>query len=371
MQEIPQLNFVTEENNSQYKAALLTWLQSDFEGRGKPKKHFLYNWDTIENAFDRDDAMVVLNKQREIVAYMVWSTYDGGAEIDIAEVRSDYRRQGIFKKMLSDFSDKFPDVYVLSASVLPQSEKIFLALGWQCVPAANRGKKFLKIVKPVLSPSNVLSDGCVIAICAEDVYKVQTNTDQYRHLMQYFQIHLDEDGKLHRPIVSAFHREGYVGIFFNKGLIAEGKAKHLFCRRKEKNGFIVIDRFDPKSPELFQQKHFFDQPELETSHFDETKERPRKRQRIDKPMEKDTTETKVNASPIAYRTRARMKAETPSRVPLTDSLSSSRPEKHETKKVGTSFSNPISKKRKRSPEVAVEEKNSSLSPSSSLFTFGK
>ena len=102
-----QTIFINEVNKLQYKKTLLDWLQSDFKNRGEPTPHFWNNRDMIARAFDDGDAMIVLNNQKEVIGYMIWSFYDGGLEIDIVEVREDHRGQGIFTEMLSALSNKF------------------------------------------------------------------------------------------------------------------------------------------------------------------------------------------------------------------------------------------------------------------------
>ena len=95
-----QIKFINEENKDKYAEKVLTWLRTDFfERDNEPKKHFWHNRRAIKEAFNHSDAMVVLNDRKEIIAYMIWTFCGGGrAEIDIVEVRKEYRQQGIFKK---------------------------------------------------------------------------------------------------------------------------------------------------------------------------------------------------------------------------------------------------------------------------------
>ena len=244
------IEFVDERNNASFKEKVLNWLRADFEKRRRPNNHFWHNRDAIARAFDSSQALVALTNRGECVGYMIWDIYaEIGAEIDIIEVKETYRQQGIFKKMLENFCEKFTDICVLSGSVLPQSEEIFEKVGWKKI-----GKKHIKIIKPCLSSLDALPEGQAIAVCSKDFYAVKAKPDEYSHLMKYFEIKMTPDGKLDKPLVTAHHYEGYIGIYLNKKLIAEGKAKHLF-----KDGYassfelLVLNKIMPVKPELFQE----------------------------------------------------------------------------------------------------------------------
>lgn len=260
------IKFINEENKSLYKKTVLTWLESDFKKRGKPLAHFWHNRSTIKEAFDRCDAMVALNSQEEFIGYMIWHFYSSGvgAEIDIIEVKENYQKQGVFKKALTAFSDKFTNVRVLSALVLQQAEKAFCSVGWE-----KWGKKHIKIIKPpVLRPLDTLPDGQVIAVCSENYYEVEANREKYKSSMRYFQIKLGKDGQLHEPIVTNHCYEGYIGVYFNKKLIADGKARHLFLNIKEdvstSRELLILTEIIPQEPELF--KEFFSGFQQEVKH---------------------------------------------------------------------------------------------------------
>lgn len=285
-----QTIFIDKENSSKYKNAVLAWLESDFIKKENPGEHFWHNRETIGKAFDDCEAMVALNANKEVVGYSIWAVYGIAAEIDIIEVREDHRKQGIFKQMLKDFTDKFADVHLLTASVLEQSEEIFSHSGWKAYDTDYQ-KKYFKIVRPQAKQLDALPDGRAIAVFSKvdaagskrhvDFYQVKSNPASYN--MKYFQIELDENGKLHVPVVTNFDYEGYIGVYFNRELIAEGKAKHLFVDGKCHRDFLVLDKIDPRQPEIFYTKGFLPnpapQPQLEADII--ATEPPRKRQRLE------------------------------------------------------------------------------------------
>lgn len=242
--------FVDELNKSKYKKTVLAWLESDYHKKENPEGHFWHNRGLIEESFDDCTAMIALNEQGIFVSYMIWEFFDNdiGAEIHIIEVKKEYQKQGIFKKMITDFAEKFTDIAVLSARVLPQSREAFRKAGWE-----KQREKHTKTIKPSVLALNSLPDGQVIATCSENFYKVQNNPEQYKDLMKYFQIQLDNNGRLLTPVVTAYYYEHYIGIYLNKKLIAEGKAKHLF-NYEDISGcseLLTLARIRPENPELF------------------------------------------------------------------------------------------------------------------------
>ena len=187
------IKFITEENKDKYREMVLNWLKSDYDKLGKPNDHFWHNKNAIIWAFNSRKAMVVLNNQKEVVGYMIWSIIGIRAEVDIIEVRKDCRRQGIFRQMLDTFSSKSTSISVLSASVLPQAETAFRRVGWE-IKYGNNRKKHIKVIRPGLRALNILPNGRVIAICSKtetdgrgytDFYMIKGN-QKYEHLMKYF-----------------------------------------------------------------------------------------------------------------------------------------------------------------------------------------
>jgi hypothetical protein len=268
------IKFIDEKNKLGYKKQVLKWLESDYYELGQPKNHFWHSQRTIAKSFDDYTAMVALNNQKEVVGYMVWLIIGIRAEIDIVEVKKDYRRRGICKRMLADFSNKFTNISVLSGSVLLQAEKAFEKMDWKIKYGCNNTKKYIKIIRPGLQPFNILPNDRVIAVCSQteitsneytDCYTIQDNPKKYQHLIKYFKIDLNEDGSLTAPIITDFHYEGYIGVYFNKKLIIEGKLRHIFSNDREmcNNGLdlLVMNKIKPLNLKLFHETGFFPMPQ--------------------------------------------------------------------------------------------------------------
>lgn len=272
--------FINEKNKEKYQAMVLSWLESDYVAQGKPKNHFFYNREIIASAFNQCRALVVLDNTQPniLVGYMVWSKVEDATEIDIVEVNSKYRRQGIFKKMLSDFAEHFSNVLVLTASVLKQAENAFNNVGWTKASLNSQSSHgeltpYYKIIQPSLEALHTLPDGCVIAVCSENYYQVKENPEKYQSAMKFFRIRLNENGKLYLPIITAFYMnnfhqyEGYIGVYLNKKLITEGKIKNVFKNYVCRANLLMLSDILPVRPELFEE--FLMQLKQETVNLDE------------------------------------------------------------------------------------------------------
>lgn len=130
--DVFQMEFSDQKNSSEFKNIVIKWLLADWRRHGFPFEHFWHNRDFISGAFDDHSALIAFNQKREFVGFMVWNIYSKmRAEIEFVNVKETYRRQGVFKQMQNALLDRFPEVCVLTATVLPQARIIFACAGWK------------------------------------------------------------------------------------------------------------------------------------------------------------------------------------------------------------------------------------------------
>lgn len=251
-------HFITEANYQHFENKVLSWLKNDFFQRGNPSHHFWHNAQMISDYFAAHRAMVVTNDKNELVAYMVWSTDDKVAEVQIIEVVPAHRRKGIFREMIDHFSKNYkPDL--LTASVLKQSETAFKKLGWTETPTVHNRKKFYKAVAPTVKPrSTCPKKGLVIALCTRYDFKTTDYVDYYtiqrdpkRYPMKYYPIQVSSELQLKTPIIAEFHQDDYIGVFYNGKFITSDKAKNLVNNFITVfNALLFINQLDPKNEDL-------------------------------------------------------------------------------------------------------------------------
>lgn len=246
-----QIYFATDTTKQDNRQLVLEWLEKDFREKHQPKNHFWYNRVTIADAFDACRGMVVRDDHQQFIGFMAWSFYGDkvGAEIDIVEIEESYRGQGIFKQILSAFSNYFPQLAVLSVSALPQAQPIFEKMGWQraatsstMLPAIS-DRIFFKILKTPTPFSNTLPNGISIAICSEDFYQVKTSPQRYADKTYFLSPVTGHEYSLTQPVVATCHKDGYLGFYLNQQLVYECKPKLLTNSVDCHHAIVLLNQF--------------------------------------------------------------------------------------------------------------------------------
>ncbi|CAL6098582.1 Conserved_hypothetical protein [Hexamita inflata] len=194
--------------------------------------------------------MITVNNKDEIVGYMIWDVCGYAClEIDIAEVKEEYRNRGILKNMIQALQDKYVDVTVLTGQVLDEAQDVFQRMGWEKINKKQDNNFYLKCLKPISKQHNELQDGLCLAVFSKfdledkigiNYFQIKENLDERK--LKYFQIDLDEQGRLITPVVTEFDYEGYIGIYLNKQLIKDGQTKRLFNNNVIYNNMLILDK---------------------------------------------------------------------------------------------------------------------------------
>lgn len=273
--ETLKICFANEQNKYNLREQVGNWLADDYYQKGKQSHHFFHNISTIYENFNVSCGMIVTNEKGHLVGFMTWiRNQTAKAEINIVEVNEYYRGKGVFKKMLIELSNKYPNIFILTAHVIPQSQHVFAHLGWQNTGHSQGTlKAFYHLIQPGVEPVDELPDGHVIAICPEDYYEVADNFKKYQNQMKYYKVDLDGNQLLLKPIIAESvlspqesSPNGYVAVYFNREFITSGKVKHIL----ESGTFdwigniLVIDQIKPNTPELFIEKGFLKDDEQTT-----------------------------------------------------------------------------------------------------------
>jgi len=240
--------------------------------------------------------MVAINDKNEVVAYLIWSTCSLIATIDILEVKTDYRRQGIGKAMMDALPTHLPLIAVLTAQTIPSSEQFFMQLGWQ--NSTRKGAKFKLLCSGVTSVRALPSFGCVIAICRQNYDAVVSNPERYSK--RYFQISVRTEGWLSKPVFARFSLDSYMAIYNNQVLIAEGTVNRLFQNARDivdnDVDLLVMSRIIPCDHSLFERIGLSDIPDSMRDKPDTETTRTSKRQRIEAAHEKHADVTAVGVA---------------------------------------------------------------------------
>lgn len=70
---MPTYRLIDDRNCEQYETAVSSWLEEDFESKGRPDSHPWHNVDDIKAQFGNNRGMVTLDDNQAVVGFMVWS----------------------------------------------------------------------------------------------------------------------------------------------------------------------------------------------------------------------------------------------------------------------------------------------------------
>lgn len=134
----------------------------------------------IFNQHKSSQTMVALNERQEVIGFMCINDIKiaGGAKgcLEYVQVKEEYRRQGIFKKMLNNLTAKYKGQIHLSAWVIQQSTEIFSSDGWKETEEVNEEEETTKFKKRItFTPALALKQRAAEAAAApESVRNVMT-----------------------------------------------------------------------------------------------------------------------------------------------------------------------------------------------------
>lgn len=131
------------------------------------KKGFYCNWNMIIKAYSEKRMAIIKNKDF-VIGYTIWRIEDIHIEIDIFEIKPEYRKKGIGKYFISEISEYF-------------KKKDFLAIKLFCEPEESeifwRKMDFIKFPKRGYSESELTFFKPLIIVT-----KSQTNVDENNKL---------------------------------------------------------------------------------------------------------------------------------------------------------------------------------------------
>ena len=227
-----EIFFADDASKSDFSKITLNYLEKDFASQDNLIPHFFCNKEMIEASFLSNKGLIATYSNK-FAGFLIWDKYELGLEIDIVEVNKDYRKKGIFKRMVNSLIERFPETCVLTGSIVPQSRRIFKKEGWQNIEGCinNNQSRYFKIIRPVAmqydSSFSVKKDEFSIAIAFlnNDWWNNQNDDEKHK---KYFKLNLDKQGNLTVPIVAKCPiPDSEIWIYKGENLIDTGKLKYF------------------------------------------------------------------------------------------------------------------------------------------------
>ncbi len=214
------------------------WL---IEEEQESNEGFYCNWNIIEKAFNNDE-LITLNLKEKTVGFLVWSKGEIYAEIDIMEIKPDYRKQGIGKLFFEQISEFFKQkgFLVIKLFCSPrESEKFWKKMGFIKFPDRGYSESDLTYFKPLIKVQTIVENQETDdTVELWDVEPYQKNNNQPKWT---WNINLD-NGKLKLPIIQPCNCHWNLRWSKKGEMIREDKVKYFDTteNRVEYSPFLYI-----------------------------------------------------------------------------------------------------------------------------------
>ena len=150
------------------------WLVQDYRKQKEPSGHFYHTKDLIAGHFVLGTGLYFRRKDnKRLVGYCVWSyhhLHPISIELEVIEVLSDFRRQGIAKLAVKYLSDQiYPNAFVITGSPIKEAIPIFSKWASCTLVEIQPGyQRLFMPTKPVSDPTAICPNGFAISIDNND-----------------------------------------------------------------------------------------------------------------------------------------------------------------------------------------------------------
>lgn len=204
---------------------------------------FYCNWTIIENAFN-NNTLVTLDFQNSPIGFIVWSKGEIYAEIDILEIKPEYRRRGVGKLFFEEISKYFKQKGFLAIELFcspRESEPFWKNMGFIKFPNRGYSESDLTYFKPLIrvqpNSENELTDN-KIELWDVEPYQKNNSIPKWTWYIEH------KNNKLILPIIQPCNCNWNLRWTRNGEIIREDKVKNFSTKenRVEYSPFLYIDK---------------------------------------------------------------------------------------------------------------------------------
>ena len=203
---------------------------------------FYCNWSIIEKAFSKKE-FVTLNFKDRPIGFLVWSSGDIYAEIDILEIKPEHRKRGVGKVFFEMISEYFKQkgFLVIKLFCSPrESEKFWKKMGFMKFPDRGYSESDLTYFKPLIKVQTTSRDGHTknkLELWDVDPFQKKKNLPKWTWNVDII------DNKLKLPIIHPCNCNWNLKWTSNGKTIREDKVKYFGAEnnRIEYSPFLYIN----------------------------------------------------------------------------------------------------------------------------------
>lgn len=213
------------------------WL---IEELNKTGTGFYKNWNIIAKAFD-NNKLIAITENGFAIGFLVYKIHEIIIEIDIAELKPNYRNKGLGRKLVEDTLSEFKKNGMMICELFcspENSEPIWKSLGFENFPdfpRDNRIRMFKSLI-PTLknSESNEMSER--IELWNMEPHLAQSNNPEWTWNLTF----KENSRELTKPIIHPTHYDWQLSWKIGTETKFKNKVKKYYSDRIEFGSFVVI-----------------------------------------------------------------------------------------------------------------------------------
>lgn len=201
---------------------------------------FYNNWNIISKAFINNE-LIVLTENDFAIGFLVYNIYEIIIEIDIAELKPDYRNKGLGKKLIEDTLSEFKKngMMICELFCAPEnSEPIWKSLGFENFPNFPNDDK-IRMFKPLVPTLKISEPNQVterIEIWNMEPHLAERNDPKWTWNIKF----KENSRELIKPIIHPTHYDWQLSWKIGPETKFKDKVKRYDSDRIEFGNFIVI-----------------------------------------------------------------------------------------------------------------------------------
>lgn len=216
------------------------WL---IEEERESNEGFYCNWKIIEKAF-KNKQLITLNFKEKPIGFLVWSKGEIYVEIDIIEIKPEYRKRGLgraFFEQISDYLKKKGVLVIMLFCSPSESEFFWKKMGFIKFPDRGYSESDLIYFKPLiktLATSKINKSGNVIELWDVEPYQKNNNYPKWK-----WNVELNID-LLVLPIIQPCNCNWNLRWTKNGKIVKEDKVKYFNTKKNriEFSPFLYIEK---------------------------------------------------------------------------------------------------------------------------------
>ena len=217
-------------------AEIKNWLIQEYE---ETSNGFFCNWNIIENAF-KNNELIILEKNKLIISFIVFTNNEMYIEIDILEVNPNQRKLGFGKIFFDKVCENFKKQNIKAVKLFcepKESELFWKKMNFIKFPNIGYSISELTYFKPLIEINNSIigSSKNKFELWDLEPYQIKDNKPKWTW-------EIEANGRVFKPIIQPCNSNWNLRLTINDNIVKEDKVKRFSSKENvyEYGHFLYI-----------------------------------------------------------------------------------------------------------------------------------